>query len=68
MRALILAVLAVTLVACSSGEKKESKSAGEIMKEYSDTLATAPEKAKAVAEKAEERASGMDKMMKELDK
>lgn len=68
MRALILAALAVTLVACSGGEKKESKSAGEIMKDYSETLATAPEKAKAAAEKARERDAGVEKLMKELDR
>lgn len=68
MRALILAALAVTLVACSGGEKKENKSAGEIMKDYSETLATAPEKAKAAAEKARERDAGVEKLMKELDR
>lgn len=68
MRALVLAALAVMLVACSGGEKKEGKSAGEIMKNYSDTLATAPEKAKAAVEKSDERTADMDKMMKELDK
>lgn len=68
MRALILAALAVMLVACSGGENKDSKSAREIMKDYSDTLATAPEKAKAAAEKARERDEGVERMMKELDK
>jgi hypothetical protein len=47
--------------------KKEGKSAGEIMKNYSDTLATAPEKAKAAVEKSDERTSGTEKIMKELD-
>ncbi|MBI5468600.1 MAG: hypothetical protein HY891_05645 [Deltaproteobacteria bacterium] len=68
MRFLILAALAVMLVSCSGGEKKEGKSAGEIMKNYSDTLASAPEKAKAAVEKSDERTSGTEKMMKELEK
>ncbi|MBI5587615.1 MAG: hypothetical protein HY889_04525 [Deltaproteobacteria bacterium] len=68
MRVALLAALAAALLSCSNGEKKESKPAAEIMKNYTDTLAAAPEKAKKTVEKSDERTSSMDRMMKELDK
>jgi len=65
MRALILIALAVTLTACSSGENKNARSAA---KSYSDTLASAPEKARAAAEKATGRNAETEKMIKDMER
>lgn len=70
MRVIFLAALAFMLVACSGNEKgdEKGKSAGEIMKNYTDTLATAPDKARDAAKKVNEQASETEKMIKDLDK
>lgn len=68
MRALLLIVVAVALVACSSGAKDEGKSAKEVMKDYTGTLAVAPEKAKKAVENTVERNSETENALKELDK
>jgi hypothetical protein len=68
MRALLLIVAAAVLVACSNGAKDEGKSAKEVMKDYTGTLAGAPEKARKAVEKTGERNTETDKALKELDK
>lgn len=63
-----LALLAFALLAsCSKGDQ-EQKSSSEIMKDYTKTLSTAPEKAEKAADAAEQRDSKMTDAIKELDK
>lgn len=63
-----LALLAFALLAsCSKGEQGQKGSA-EIMKDYTKTLSTAPEKAEKAADEATERDSKMTDAIKELDK
>lgn len=51
-------VLAVAFTAgCSGGDSEKGPGAKEVVEEYADTLATAPEKAKEVREKVETRTS-----------
>lgn len=63
-----LALLAFVLLAsCSKGEQGQKGSA-EIMKDYTKTLSTAPEKAEKAKDAAEQRDSKMTDAIKELDK
>lgn len=67
MTVMALAASAVLLVACSKKEEGQ-KGAAEIMKDYTTTLSTAPDKARDVGEKTAERANSMEKAAEELDK
>lgn len=63
-----MALLAFALLAsCSKGDEGQ-KSSSEIMKDYTKTLSTAPEKAEKAGQAADERDSRMTDAMKELDK
>ena len=63
-----VALLAFALLAsCSKGEEGQ-KSSSEIMKDYTKTLSTAPEKAEKATDAAGQRDSRMTDAMKELDK
>ncbi len=55
----VIVLVASAMVSCSGGAKEEGKAepkaAREIMKEYTHTLATAPDKARAVRTQVENR-------------
>ncbi len=69
-KVLAILMLSSVLASCSNGTKDESKgkSAGEVMREYTDTLSKAPSKAKAAVELENKRNASQDAIMKELDK
>jgi hypothetical protein len=63
-----LALLALSLLgSCSKGDEGQ-KGSSEIMKDYTKTLSTAPEKAKDAGEASEKRDDKMADAIKELDK
>jgi hypothetical protein len=65
---ILLALLAFAFLAsCSKGEQGQKGSA-EIMKDYTKTLSTAPEKAEKAADETEQRDGKVEDAIKELDK
>ncbi|MBI5599393.1 MAG: hypothetical protein HY890_06610 [Deltaproteobacteria bacterium] len=69
--ALVFLVLFLFLATSCSDKGKEDgerKSAGEIMRKYTETLATAPGKAKKAGEAVEKRNKEEEELLKEADR
>jgi ABC-type Fe3+-hydroxamate transport system substrate-binding protein len=66
---LLFALLALSISSCAdtSKEEQETKSAGEIIDQYVDTLVTAPDKTKDAATEVDERHDAQMKAIEELD-
>ncbi len=67
---IIFALFSFYLISCSNGPKNEDKrkSAKEIMHDYSENLANAPDKARKAAALEEKRNASQEEAIKELDK
>ena len=70
MKTLTTALMILSLSALVSCSKEDpgQKPSGEIVKEYTKTLSTAPDKARDAGEASEKRDDRMNEAIKELDK
>ncbi|MCC6503068.1 MAG: hypothetical protein IT362_08035 [Deltaproteobacteria bacterium] len=70
MKTLTTALMILSLSALVSCSKEDpgQKPSGEIVKEYTKTLSTAPDKARDAGEASEQRDDRMNEAIKELDK
>lgn len=59
--------LALTLVGCGGGDEEKGESAGEVVKKYTDRLSTAPEKAREVSRKMEDRTKDLADRLRALE-
>lgn len=64
----VASLMALTLFASCSKSDEGQKISSEIMKDYTKTISTAPEKAEKAVDTATERDGMMKDAMKELDK